>query len=80
MKKLLTLLFIVSIAACGPEDATPEVPIDDDFDSTNATLLRGGMLMGSGGYNVSGTANIYDDNGKKFLFLKTTFHPATGPI
>lgn len=79
MKKLLTLLFIVSIAACGPEDATPEVPIDDDFDSTNATLLRGGMLMGSGGYNVSGTANIYDDNGKKVLVFEDNFSSSNGP-
>jgi hypothetical protein len=66
------------VIGCGPEDATPTTPANDDFDETKATLLREGTWMGSGSYSVSGSAKIYDDNGKKVLLL-TNFSSSNGP-
>jgi hypothetical protein len=78
MKKLLALLAVIAITGCEPEDATPTTPVNDDFNETNATLLREGMWMGSGSYTVSGVAKIYDDNGKKVLLLDD-FSSSNGP-
>lgn len=64
--------------ACNPDEATPTTPVNDDFDETKATLLREGTWMGSGSYNVSGVAQIYDDNGKKVLLLNN-FSSSNGP-
>ena len=66
MKKLSFLLLSLMLA-CGPEDATPTTPANDTFDETKATLLREGSWMGSGSYNVSGVAQIYDDNEKNII-------------
>ncbi len=78
MKKLF-ILFLLGIAlGCNPEDATPTDPANDAFDETMATLLREGTWMGSGSYNVSGVAQIYDDNGKKVLLLNN-FSSSNGP-
>jgi Electron transfer DM13 len=78
MKKLLLFFVFGLMMACGPEDATPTAPVNDAFDETMATLLREGAWMGSGGYAVSGLAQIYDDNGKKVLLL-TNFSSSNGP-
>jgi hypothetical protein len=78
MKKLF-ILFLLGIAlGCNPEDTTPTDPANDAFDETMATLLREGTWMGSGSYNVSGVAQIYDDNGKKVLLLNN-FSSSNGP-
>lgn len=69
MKKLIILFALGLMMACDPEDAIPTTPVNDVFDETMATLLREGTWMGSGSYNVSGTAKIYDDNGKRVLLL-----------
>ena len=78
MKKLIILFVFGLVMACNPEDATPTTPANDVFDETKATLLREGTWMGSGSYNVSGVAQIYDDNGKKVLLLNN-FSSSNGP-
>jgi hypothetical protein len=78
MKKLIVLFVLGLVIACGPEEATPTAPVNDVFDETKATLLREGTWMGSGSYTVSGTAQIYDDNGKKVLVLND-FSSSNGP-
>jgi Electron transfer DM13 len=78
MKKIFIFFIIGLVMSCGPEDATPTTPVNDAFDETNATLLREGTWMGSSGYNASGTAKIYDDNGKKVLLL-SNFSSSNGP-
>jgi len=59
-------------------DATPTTPVNNNFDISQATLLRSGMLMGSGGYAVSGSASIYESNGNKVLVLDP-FSSSNGP-
>lgn len=78
MKRLIILLFAFIIVSCESDDATPTAPVNDSFDETNATLLREGSWMGSGGYNVSGIAQIFDDNGNLILVL-TNFSSSNGP-
>ena len=55
--------------SCTVEENTPKKPVDDDFDITSATLVKQGNLVGINGHTVSGTANIYIDDGKKFVVL-----------
>lgn len=78
MKNIFFVFLLGFVIACEPEDATPTTPITDDFDEAKATLLREGVWMGSGSYNVSGLAKIYDDTGKKILLLNS-FSSSNGP-
>lgn len=78
MKKLIALFLLGLVMGCGSEDATSTDPSNDVFDETKATLLREGTWTGSGSYNASGTAQIYDDNGKKVLLLNN-FSSSNGP-
>jgi hypothetical protein len=78
MKIVLGFLLIIGFMGCDPEDTTPTTPVNDVFDETKATLLREGTWLGSSGYNVSGEAKIYDDNGKRVLLL-TNFSSSNGP-
>jgi hypothetical protein len=68
MRKLIILLMFLACASCKEENASPTTPIDDDFDPSQATLLRSGILMGVG-HDVSGTASIYEQAGEKVVFL-----------
>jgi hypothetical protein len=70
MKILPSIFLLFILAACAKEEATPTQPIDEMFDPATATLLREGMLMGSGSYTVSGQAQIYDDAGTKVLYFE----------
>ncbi len=78
MKKMIFGLLAVIVVCCGSEDATPTTPINDTFDPTKATLLRQGVLMGTGSYNVSGVAQLYNANGKPVLLLDN-FSSSNGP-
>jgi hypothetical protein len=68
---------MVMLVACQKDEATPTVPIDDDFDPATATLIKSGMMMGVG-HTVSGTASIYDMAGKKIILLNP-FQSQNGP-
>jgi len=79
MKKILTLLLAATLVACSDtEDAVPTTPVSDSFDASTATLLRSGMLMGSGSYAVTGTAGIYETNSERLLVLDP-FSSSNGP-
>lgn len=69
MKKIAGIILIILLSSCEVEENTPTKPVDDDFDSATATLVKQGALIGIGGHTASGTAGIYDDNGKKFVVL-----------
>jgi hypothetical protein len=68
MRNLIILFLMLACAGCREENATPTTPINDNFDPSQATLLRSGPLMGVG-HSVSGTAGIYELSGKKIVFL-----------
>jgi hypothetical protein len=68
MKRISILLVVIALASCKEEDATPNGPIDDSFDTTKATLLKSGEMVGVG-HTVSGTASIYDSAGQKIVLL-----------
>ena len=78
MKNLLIIIITLTLFSCDPEDATPTTTSNDDFDESTATLLREGTWMGSNNYSVSGTAKIYNDNGKLVLLLNN-FSSSNGP-
>lgn len=68
MRYIMILAMFLACTACQEENATPNTPIDEDFDPSQATLLRSGTMMGVG-HTVSGTASIYEQSGKKIVFL-----------
>ena len=78
MKNFTLLVVMGLLMSCGLEDATPTVPVNDDFDDTSATLLSEGNWMGSGGYDVKGTAQIFEERDRKVL-LFTDFMSSNGP-
>ena len=78
MKKLFFLfVMLISFSCSEEENNTPTAPIDDNFDPGQATLLKQGTLMGVG-HSVSGTAKVYDENGKKTVVLDP-FSSQNGP-
>jgi Electron transfer DM13 len=78
MKQLFFLFIIILSFACSEEENnTPTAPINDNFDTGQATLLKQGTLMGVG-HSVSGTAKAYDENGKKTVVLDP-FSSQNGP-
>lgn len=78
MKKI-TIVGIILIAciSCAPDDATPELPIDDNFDTNTATLLKSGMLEGVN-HTASGTVSIFETDGKHTVVLDP-FESQNGP-
>ncbi|MCK6616181.1 MAG: DM13 domain-containing protein [Cyclobacteriaceae bacterium] len=77
MRKLIVFLIVV-LSACEPENNTPTIPADDDFDPGMALKLKMGSFAGVSGHTVSGMAATYDDNGEKVLFLDP-FNSQNGP-
>ena len=67
--KSASIFLIAFTFSCAVEENTPTKPVDDNLDIASATLLKQGILIGIGGHTASGTANIYDDNGQKFVVL-----------
>jgi hypothetical protein len=69
MKKSIWFLVLYAfVASCEVEDNAPVAPVDDDFDTTTANLLKQGMLEGIG-HTASGTASIYEKNGSITVVL-----------
>ena len=78
MKQLVSTFFLLAAFACADDDNnTPTVPVDDPFEPSAATLLREGMMEGSG-HTVSGTVAVYDDDGQKKIVLDP-FSSQNGP-
>lgn len=76
MKKLVILICLCFLA-CGIEEATPTVPVNDAFDPTKAQQLSRGMILGIN-HTASGTAAIYVLDGKHTLLLDP-FSSQNGP-
>jgi len=77
MKKILIIFIIALLSSCKEEDATPTAPINDDFDTTTATVLKSGTLAGIG-HTVSGTVTIYKSASSKTVVLDP-FSSQNGP-
>jgi hypothetical protein len=73
----LAVLFL--FAACETQDATPTVPVNDEFDPSKAVLLKQGTWKGAGSYNVSGTAMLYQQTDGKLILLIDSFSSSNGP-
>jgi hypothetical protein len=54
--ELIFLLF--AIISCTDPNDVPETPVNDNFDSTNAVLVKGGELVGIN-HTASGMAKIF---------------------
>ncbi|MBL0743298.1 DM13 domain-containing protein [Chryseolinea lacunae] len=66
--KNIVLIFLMVLASCQPEDASPSLPIDDDFDTAASTLLKQGVLEGIQ-HTASGVASIYETQGSATVVL-----------
>jgi hypothetical protein len=79
MKKFMSifLLSFIFIQACKDEDATPTGPVNDSFNTTGATSLKMGTLMGVG-HTVSGKATIYESTEGRAVVLEP-FSSENGP-
>jgi hypothetical protein len=76
MKQLI--FSCILLVGCSANDAVPTTPAPPaPFDPATATLLKMGSLEGVG-HTVSGTAGIYESNGKKYVLLNP-FSSQNGP-
>ena len=74
----LSIVILVITFACKVENTTPTTPAPSTtFDPAQATLLKQGTLMGVN-HTASGTAAVYDNNGKKVVYLDP-FNSQSGP-
>lgn len=81
MKNLLLLTLVVLLFACSKSEdnmmPTPD-PMTDTFNPAAATLISQGAFRGSGSYSVSGTAKLYEFQGKRYIYLEN-FSSSGGP-
>lgn len=84
MNRLLHRVFFLSFAisatifsGCSKDDSTSMDPVDDPG-LTNGTVLSMGVFSGSRNYQVSGSAKVLDQDGKKILRLED-FSSSNGP-
>lgn len=78
MKYLVRIIFIIATCiSCTPEDATPELPVNDEFDPATGTLLRSGVIEGVN-HTASGTASIFYHDGNHTILLDP-FESENGP-
>lgn len=85
MRFLIIPSIIFTLAAfttsCSKSNTTtPNTPVvvDTSFNPAKATLLTQGTFTGSGGHITNGTAKLYDDNGKKYIYFEN-FTATNGP-
>ncbi|MEP6846923.1 MAG: DM13 domain-containing protein [Panacibacter sp.] len=79
IKKILAAFLIISIlAACGKQNATPSVPVNDMVDTTASGLSFTGSFMNGPYGAVTGIVNIYTDSDNDVLALKD-FETSNGP-
>lgn len=74
--KNLAVLMVIVLVGCEPDDNTPTLPVDDDFNPDMATKLKMGSFEGVAGHSVAGVPATYD--GKKVLLLGP-FSSQNGP-
>jgi hypothetical protein len=68
MKNLFLVFACLVLLSCQPDDNVPVIPADDNFDTSTATLVKKGMIMGVG-HTASGTASLYDSLGVRVVVL-----------
>ena len=68
MKNIIFISLIVLLFSCETDETTPNVPVNDTFDVSQATLIKTGMLEGIN-HTASGTASIYERDGKHTVVL-----------
>jgi hypothetical protein len=81
MKNLLIVILIVSLFACSKseDNMTPDPdPMMDTFNPAAATLISQGTFSGSGSYTVTGSAKLYEFQGKRYIYLEN-FSSSGGP-
>jgi hypothetical protein len=88
--KSLKLLAIIGILLAGFTSCKKSSSTDDAnnggngggntgvFDVTKATLIKQGSFSGNMSYVVTGTAGLYDFEGKKYIYLQN-FSTSAGP-
>lgn len=59
---------LVTLIACETDENASAVPVNDDYDITNAMLVRQGRIEGIN-HTASGTASIYELNGALTVVL-----------
>ena len=77
MKNILIALLLATTLSCTKDNVTPTVTAVDTFDTTKATLLKEGELMGIG-HTASGHVGVYDNNGTKVIVLDP-YNSQNGP-
>ena len=68
MKNLILVCVCLVMLSCQPDDNVPVIPVDDNFDTSTATLVKKGMLVGVG-HTANGTASLYDSIGSRVVVL-----------
>lgn len=78
MKNIINAVFVIVVCmSCTPDDATPELPADDNFDPATAMLLKTGMLEGVN-HTATGTVSIFYRDGRHTVLLDP-FESQNGP-
>jgi hypothetical protein len=75
---ITTVIFGVSSCKKSSDGTTNGPLIDSTFNPATATLVKQGSFSGNMSYTVSGSAKIYDQGGKKYLYLEN-FSSSAGP-
>lgn len=80
MRNLLYIVLVISLFACSKaeDDDMSPAPMTDNFNPAAATLISMGTFSGSGSYTVSGTAKLYEFQGKRYIYLEN-FSTSGGP-
>ena len=76
LRFLILLSFTVFLVSCKKENNTPEQPVDE-MAPPGMEIVKG-TFTSTPGHNVSGTAKIFEDNGRKELRLEN-FSSTNGP-
>ena len=77
MKNLFILCLALAMITCTADNVTPTAPVNSTFDTSKATSLKKGTLVGVG-HTASGEVNIYNDNGK-YVIVLDPYSSQSGP-
>lgn len=76
LRFLLSLWFIVFLVSCKKENNTPDQPVDE-MAPPGMEIVKG-TFTSTPGHKVSGTAKVFEENGRKELRLEN-FTSTNGP-
>lgn len=70
-KTVIVLFFLfIAVAACTKQNASPAEILDEQIDTTTSTLVYEGVFSNGPYGDVSGSANIYLENGQYILYFE----------